>query len=198
MNSGTRCAMRHRQTGGAPRTSFGRSMRGVAIVELALVLPVLLILVLGVIDFARAIQFNNILVHMTREGANLAARTTEEPSYILKALMDTATPMEMNTDGMMYITQVMGDASGNARLVAQYRPTSGGKLSLPSKLTTCNGGWSSGKCEPRGTAPIVPLPNGVRLNNGETVYAVESMYDYTLLTRFVIQSLPQLYSLTIL
>lgn len=73
-----------------------------------------------------------------------------------------------------------------------------GKLSLPSKLTTCNGGWSSGKCEPRGTAPIVPLPNGVRLNNGETVYAVESMYDYTLLTRFVIQSLPQLYSLTIL
>jgi len=169
----------------------------VAAVELALVLPVLLLLVLGVIDFARAIQFNNVLVHVTREGANLAARTTEDPSYILKALMDTATPMRMNADGMMYITQLIGQRNGSAKLVAQYRPTSGGKFSLGSQLVTCVGSWSGGKCTPAGTQ-IVPLPDGVQLNEGETVYAVESLYDYTMLTRYVVQTLPRLYSLTIL
>lgn len=174
-----------------------RYARGVATIELALMLPVLLLLVLGVVDFARAIQFNNILVHLTREGANLAARTTAEPTYILKALMDTATPMKMNTDGMMYITQVIGQRNGSARLVAQYRPTSGGKFSLGSKLVACSGRWSSGKCEPSGTQ-TVPLPNGVLLNEGETVYAVESMYDYTMLTHYVVPTLPRLYSLTIL
>lgn len=172
-----------------------RHARGLATVELALVLPVLLVLVLGVIDFSRAIQFNNVLVHLTREGANLAARTTEQPAYILKALMDTATPLEMNTDGMMYISKIEGRADGTGRLVAQYRPPSGGKGSLRSELVSCSGSWSGGTCTPSGTQ-IVTLP--VALNPGETVYAVESMYDYTLLTRYVVPTLPTLYSLTIL
>jgi len=172
-----------------------RHARGIATVELALVLPVLLILVLGVVDFARAIQFNNVLVHLTREGANLAARTTEQPAYILRTLMDTATPLEMNTDGMMFISKIEGRADGTGRLVAQYRPPSGGKGSLRSELVSCSGSWSGGTCTPSGTQ-IVSLP--VNLNPGETIYAVESMYDYTLLTRYVVPTLPTLYSLTIL
>jgi len=178
-----------------PAQVLRRNARGVAAVELALVLPVLLILALGVIDFSRAIQFNNVLVHLTREGANLAARTTEQPAYILRALMDTATPLEMNTDGMMYISKIEGRADGTGRLVAQYRPPSGGKGSLRSELVSCSGSWSGGTCTPSGTQ-IVTLP--VALNPGETVYAVESMYDYTLLTRYVVPTLPTLYSLTIL
>lgn len=172
-----------------------RHARGVAAVELALVLPILLVLMLGVVDFARAIQFNNVLVHLTREGANLAARTTEQPGYILRALMDTATPLEMNTDGMMFISKIEGQSDGRAKLVAQYRPPSGGKGSLRSELASCVGSWSGGTCTPSGNQ-YVTLP--VALNPGETVYAVESMYDYTLLTRYVVPTLPTLYSLTIL
>ncbi len=172
-----------------------RYASGVATVELALVLPVLLVLALGVIDFSRAIQFNNVLVHLTREGANLAARTTEPPAYILKALMDTATPLEMNRDGMMYITKLQGQRDGPPRVLNQYRPASGGKGSLRSALVTCNGAWSAGTCTPSGTQTVT-LP--VALNEGEIVYAVESMYDYTLLTRYVVPTLPTLYSLTIL
>jgi len=170
--------------------------RGVALIELALVLPVLLLLALGVIDFARAIQFNNVVNHLSREGANLAARSGEQPQFILKALMDTAEPLEMNTSGMMYITKLTGQSDGRAIVDAQYRPLTGGDSSLISRIWGGCPAWSSGTCTVPLTSPVVTL--SVPLTQGETVYAVESLYDYTLLTRYVLTSDPLLYSLTIL
>ena len=185
----------------AARTAHPRRTRGVALVALALVLLVLLVLVLGVIDFSRMIQFNNVLISLTREGANLAARSTEPPQFIVKTLMDTAQPLQMNTDGMMYITKLVGNGTTQARVAAQYRSTSGGKTTLSSALWACTS-WSAGVCSVPGTAgppdtrPTVTLP--VALTNGETVYAVEAFYDYTLFTRFVLSSNPLLSSVTIL
>ena len=167
-----------------------------ALIELALVLPILLLLALGVIDFARAIQFNNVVNHLTREGANLAARSSEQPQFILKALMDTAEPLEMNTSGMMYITKLIGRADGRATVDAQYRPSSGGNASLVSNLWAGCPGWNSGTCTMPDPRPTIAL--SVLLTEGETVYAVESLYDYAPLTRYVLNRDPLLYSLTIL
>lgn len=172
-----------------------RRTRGISLVELALVLPVLLLLVLGVVDFSRAIQFNNILVNLTREGANLSARTTEQPQYILRALIDTATPLDMNADGIMYITKLVGRDDGRANVDEQHRPEAGGKRSLQSRIWGCSS-WSGGRCNVPNTRPIVSLPTTLR--EGETVYAVEALYDYTLLTRYVISDDPRLYSFTVL
>jgi len=47
---------------------------GAALVELAIILPVLLLLAFGVFELGRAIQAKNIITNMSREGANLAAR----------------------------------------------------------------------------------------------------------------------------
>lgn len=177
-----------------PRRARTRA-RGVAMVELALVLPVLILLVLGVVDFSRAIHFNNVLISLSREGANLAARTTESPQYIVKTLMDTAAPLQMNTDGMMYISKLVGRPDGRATVDAQFRPVTGGKTSLASRLWSCSS-WTSGVCNMPGTRPIISL--AVALDDGETVYAVEAFYDYTLFTRYVMSSDPRLYSMTIL
>jgi hypothetical protein len=165
-------------------------------IELALVLPILIMLVLGVIDFSRAIQFNNVLVNLTREGANLAARTTESPQFIVKTLMDTASPLQMNTDGMMYITKLVGRSDGRARVEEQYRRPTGGKTSLVSRLWACSSWQASGVCNMPSTRPVISL--AVPLADGETVYAVEAFYDYTLFTRYVTSDDPRLYSLTIL
>lgn len=173
----------------------GRS-RGVAMIELALILPILILLVLGVIDFSRAIQFNNVLVNLTREGANLAARTTESPQFIVKTLMDTAAPLKMNTDGMMYITKLVGQPDGRARVEEQYRRPTGGKTTLVSRLWACSSWQGTGVCSMPSTRPVVTLP--VPLSPGEAVYAVEAFYDYTLFTRYVISEDPRLYSITIL
>ncbi len=166
-------------------------------IELALVLPILLLLALGVIDFARAIQFNNVVNHLSREGANLAARSSEQPQIILKALMDNAAPLEMNMSGMMYITRLIGRADGSATVDAQYR-RGNGEQELGSRLWGSCPGWDSGTCvmPETGPGPIITL--SVPLTDGEIVYAVESLYDYTLLTRYVMSSDPVLYSLTIL
>lgn len=179
------------------RSRAGRLQDGVAMVELALVLPILLVLVLGVIDFSRAIQFNNVLVNLTREGANLAARTTESPQFILKTLTDTATPLQMNTDGMMYITKLVGRPDGSARVEEQYRRTpTAGKTTLVSRLWACSSWNAGGSCNMPATRPVISL--AVPLTDGETVYAVEAFYDYTLFTRYVTSDDPRLYSLTIL
>ena len=174
---------------------FRRRVRGVSLVELALILPILLALVLGVIDFSRAIQYNNILVNLSREGANLSARTTEQPEYIFRALIDTAMPLEMNTSGMMYITRLVGRADGRATVEEQYRPAVGGKRELGSRIWNCSN-WNGGRCTMPNTRPIITLPT--TLQEGETVFAVEAIYDYTLLTRYVISDDPRLYSVTIL
>ena len=50
-------------------TRFGKSERGQALVEFALVLPILLILLLGIIDFARAWNVYQVLTDAGREGA---------------------------------------------------------------------------------------------------------------------------------
>jgi Flp pilus assembly protein TadG len=83
---------------------------GQSAVEIALVLPLLVLMALGIYDFSRAIQANNIIVNMSREGANLVSRTTRDPQDIMNALAFTANPLAINTDGMMYITK--GKVSG--------------------------------------------------------------------------------------
>lgn len=192
-----------------PRASQGQSL-----IELALLLPLLLMLVLGVVDYARAIHFNNILVAMSREGANLASRTSETPRNIINALNNTAEPLVMATDGMVYITEIMGrkivptcvDAPPNfcatyPQVQAQTRAITG-DANLPSRVWGCPTNWlADGSCnplpawsDPVATTAVLPM----NLRDGELVFAVETLYDYTVIVDYVMETGPQLYSLTVL
>lgn len=52
--------------------------RGQALVEFALVLPILLLLILGVIDFSRLITTKIVLTNAAREGASFISRNPDE------------------------------------------------------------------------------------------------------------------------
>lgn len=185
-----------------------RASLGSSLVELALVLPVILILVLAVIDFGRAILFNNILVNMGREGANLAARTTQTSPFIIKALDDTSAPLDITTNGRFFIFRITGVTVGGvvrARVDELYRSTSG-NASLTSKYLACPGSWdsSTGLCN----LPALPggqtarlIPTGVwtlPLADGEQVRVAEGMYHYLPLTTNLMGAAIDLYSATLL
>jgi Flp pilus assembly protein TadG len=49
-----------------------QARRGAAMVEMALVLPLFLVLVLGIIEFGRAMMISNLVTNSAREGARMA------------------------------------------------------------------------------------------------------------------------------
>jgi hypothetical protein len=174
---------------------------GQSTVELALILPILLMLCFGCADFSRALLFNNILINMSREGANLAARTSQSPQFITDALNHTSAPLEMEAHGMTFFSRVKGMDGGSGTVIAvvveQYRAVQG-NAGLSSRLWYCPQSDVTGKCIlPVATASrVVTLPFALGL--GYEVHVVEALYDYTPLTNLFWKTALQLYSVTLL
>ena len=144
---------------------------GQALLELALVLPLLVLLALGVFDFSRAIHARNIITNVSREGASLASRTSLPQTDIMNALAYTALPLDMNSRGMIYITKVTGVKNGakvdpviiNQTDQARWK----NKTSPPSKVGMPTGANTNAKN--LGT---------LSLQGGDVVYVVEVFYNY--------------------
>jgi Flp pilus assembly protein TadG len=170
-----------------------RKQQGVAAIEMALLLPLLVAIALPVIDFGRNMQAQMILINVSREGANLSSRAslTFPMQTIMSSLTATTPPLNMAAYGMIYITEIVGtnncDSNGNnctGVVVAQYR-WNGGNYDPASQLWNCGSSgtsWAtdgSGSCSGLPSAgsssPSVALLQG-QLSNGQTAYAVESFY----------------------
>ncbi|MDE1181680.1 TadE/TadG family type IV pilus assembly protein [Paraburkholderia sp.] len=199
-----------------------RRASGIVAVEFALLLPVLIAIALPVVDIARNIQAQSILINVSREGANLSSRAslTYPMQTIMSSLAATTPPLSMNTHGMIYITEIIGndscDAQGNGCtgvVVAQYRWT-GGNYAPASKIWNCGSSGSSWATDGSGgcanlpgvgsSSPAVTLLKG-KLSNGQIAYAVESFYQQSQIVGsldlgggFVTPSLsPNLYAMTV-
>ena len=171
---------------------FARKLKGVVVVEMVLVLPVLLMLMVAVIDLSRAIQANNILVNISREGANIASRSGETPQDVMSALSLTSDPLDLEADGMMYVTVVTGQEDAPPVVIEQYRWTDGG-LPVASRTWAGCGVWGGdGECLSTDVRP--PLGGfPIDLADGETVYSVEVFYEYSSISYVLGDTLP-LYS----
>ena len=181
--------------------------KGVAAVEMALVLPLLLALVMGLFEFSQAIFINNNLTNMSREGANLATRTGTPPSDIMNALAQTAEQLDMPANGMIYVTKILRTTTGPSgqrnKVLEQYR-WQGTTLDdpPPSQIWTCKtpSRWDGGRCD------IIPALNSatrtvtldMTLKNNEEVVAVEVYYDYHPVFRLFLKDVVHLYSRTLL
>ncbi|TAL93844.1 MAG: pilus assembly protein [Paraburkholderia sp.] len=167
--------------------------RGVAAIEMAVLLPMLVAIALPVYDFARNIQAQMILTNVSREGANLASRalTTFPVQTIMSSLTQTTPPLNMSANGMIYITMIVGnnncDAKGNnctGVVAAQYRWT-GGNYFPASKIWNCGSGGTSWATDGTGsctnvppvtsTSPVASTLQG-QLWDGQVVYVVEAFY----------------------
>lgn len=168
--------------------------RGVAAVELALLLPMLVILALCAIDGARALQANIIMTNIAREGANLVARGDTDlqsgSQDIIYAVMASAPPLNVNQQGMVYITRVMGVGTTRSVVLDQYRWDDAARnlgarrtSYLPvSRIYACGTWSSSGKCASISSTarPTAAVLTG-KLDDGEIVHVVETFYKFDML-----------------
>lgn len=161
--------------------------RGAAAVEFAVLLPLLLLLVLPLVDIGRAIQVNLVLINLSREGANMAARGSQlnkvSSQVLMNALAATTPPLQMRARGMIYISKIIGHLQqGVVRnvILEQYRWEGNPAFAPPSTVWTCTT-WFSNQCsvipanpDDAQTANAMPT----LLADGEVIYAVETFYDF--------------------
>lgn len=107
---------------------MNRKSRGIALIEFAIVLPVLVLILLGIIDLATAMYDLAILTNASREGARWGIISSNNPSNQPWACSDT-------TEGTTTPCQV-ANASAKSLLIS-YRATT-------SLTTTATGGGVPG------------------------------------------------------
>ena len=151
---------------------------GAAMVETALLLPLLVLLALPVADLARALQAQLILDAISREGASLAARGTLPLESASQSIMDTlaatAPPLDMRQDGMLFVSRIMGGESGP--LVLEQHRWLGGGHDKAAPIAGCAGWDAAGRCVQQ--ASPVALDADAAPDAGELVHAFEAHYRF--------------------
>ena len=95
----------------------GANDRGAAIVELAVVLPILVLLLFAIIEFGRGYNAKVELTAAVREGARAAALSSGNPS---DATRGAAPGLDTSTIGVNVVTPCPPSGIGNATVKATY------------------------------------------------------------------------------
>lgn len=74
---------------------FIKNKNGQAIVELAIILPVLLIILFGIFEFGRVMNVYLVITSASREGARIAAVGNTD-SYIVQKIQDATSTLDLN------------------------------------------------------------------------------------------------------
>ena len=113
--------------------------RGTALIEFALILPILIILVLATVDFGRLIQARLIISNVSREGGSLASRQTTVDTSLTTVLKESGKPLDLiGPDGKIIITRIkagLNAAAPGPTIATQF---SRGALSRNSTITAGN------------------------------------------------------------
>jgi Flp pilus assembly protein TadG len=95
-----------------------RDCRGVAVVEFAMVLPIMLVLMFGIVELGRAVLTRQVMLNVSREAANLASRGTTMNDAIAAVQMSAA-PLDLPARGYVILTEVRRDGNNALRIYQQ-------------------------------------------------------------------------------
>jgi Flp pilus assembly protein TadG len=143
-----------------------RGESGQAFIELAFIVITLVVMLFALIDFGRAIYRRQVIVNLSREGANLAARGTgstqaEVFSNAVAAMLVSANPLNLSVAGSgVIVTGVTNNGSGRFYISRQL--AGGGVTTAASKI-----GNGTGRAASLPGVPATIPPSG------QTLYAAE-------------------------
>lgn len=116
--------------------SMGRSQSGQALVEFTLVGFIVRFLLFGMIDSCRLISTDQVVINLSRQGANLASRgsvstsTDAAISNAIAGVIAEASPLNINSSGEIIILAVFN--TGQSYVISNQ--ISEGYLTVPSKI----------------------------------------------------------------
>lgn len=189
------------------RHRFAQS-EGQGLVEFALVLPLLLVMVLGIIEVGYALLDQQVVTKMTREGSNLISRdiTLQDAAAALKTMKTR--PVDFDNGSRMIFSVVKKVAtvgSTNYDKMVLYQRYEYGSLSASSALTTRGsatfGGapdYQAANSDSDANLQLTNIPANLVMVQGGMAYVTEVYTRHSLitpLTRFGITLPDTLYSI---
>jgi hypothetical protein len=183
--------------------------RGQSIVEMAMVLPLFVVIVLGVVELGYALLDQHVTTRMTREGSNLISRDTtlQDAVQALRGMSSRPLNFDDGTSKVIFSVLKRGETTGSANYdrIILYQRHQFGTCPGASKLATAGSGSFTGA--PNYEAVNSDNNTGLRVTNvapdligtrGGLIYVTEIYTRHPLITpldRFGINVPQTLYSI---
>jgi Flp pilus assembly protein TadG len=150
-------------------------------IELAFILPILIVLAYGVVDIGRLIHARLVITNVSREGGSLGSRDIRTGQELVNVLQSSAAPLDLkNAEGRVYVIKIKAGYSDTVPEPYISLKSQGGLLNASSSIT---GGVGE---TPQGLSAAIY--NHLRYNSGNNtsditeVTVVEVFYLYRPIT----------------
>ena len=174
------------------RRSRLTSAAGQTIIEMALLLPMTVVVSLGVVEVSYALLHQQVISRVTREGANLISRDVELLDASNAILNMTTAPVNFaNNSRLIFSVLKKGATVGTANFdrIVLYQRYSTGAVAASSTLTTAGPGSFGGapdfkakNSDTDANLRIVNLPANVDMTRGGLLYVAEVFTEHPPLT----------------
>jgi len=171
-----------------------RNERGQSVVEMAVILPLLLVVVLGVVEVSYALMDQHVVTKLTREGSNLISRDTSlgDAAAVLKAM--SSRPVNFDSNAKLIFTVIRKGATTGTSNFGQdivYQRYEYGVLSASSALQTKGSSsfgvppdYQAANADSDTGLQIQSLPSGLVVGTASMVYVTEVFTRHELITPF--------------
>jgi len=174
--------------------SLLKDSRGQSVVEMAVVLPLLLIVVLGVIEVSYALLDQHVVTKLTREGSNLISRETSLADAVNALKSMSGRPVNFNSNSKVIFSVVRRGATtgtNNYNKDVLYQRYEYGAIAGTSAISTRGAGsygtgpeYEATNADGDTNIQVTNLPAGIVLSTGGTLYITEIFTTHELITPF--------------